>query len=158
MKAPKKFHPEVEAPTPDNNEMEKNLISLRAIRKSRLDRKEAEYRQSVAGLNCAKADLQKAISSAEEIKIKVKQEKKTLQKKQLNSIFTPITLQHWFAKESQLDDEIFDAIQIMRNASKQVTNMEQIVKNTKKIYNEGLLSIEKLDLLTIELRKENENQ
>ena len=46
----------------------------------------------------------------------------------------------------------------MRNASKQVTNMEQIVKNTKKTYNEGLLSIEKLDLLTIELRKENENQ
>lgn len=157
MQKIKRYRPEEIPAAKPPSDMEKNIASLRMIRKSRLDRKEAEYRKMVNKLNTAKSDLDAAATAIDDIKRSTTEEKQILQEKNLSALTTQSNLQRWFDRENQLDDLVIDATYRKKNEIKRVLEIEREVKDAKAVYQKALLGIEKLDILQHELSLANED-
>ena len=157
LKAAPKHRPEAEAPPIPQSDMEKNIDSLRIIRKGRLDRKEAEYRKTVNKYNMAKKSVTDAEKEIEETRKNTVDEKNKMFNENLNMKMTQGGLFQWMERENDLDDMIHKSILQKESKERDMQLIKKEVDAKKLDYDKALRGIEKLDILKEEIHLENQN-
>lgn len=157
LKAPPKHRPEAEAPPAPKSDMEKNIDSLRIIRKGRLDKKEAEYRKMVNQYNTAKKAVNDAEKKIEKNRKDTADEKSTMSKNNINLRMTQSSLFQWMERENHLDDIINESILQKESKEKDMLKIKKEMDAKKQDYEKALRGIEKLDILKEEIRLDNQN-
>lgn len=154
MQNPKKFRPEAEQPPMPPSDMEKDIASLKSLRKLRLAKKERDYSQKKKVLNQAEETLNEQMNKIRNLQASTKQEKKRLHQINISRSSQPHELLQWIEYEQSLDDAIQKSIQDLIPFQRKVESASNEEKKSKAILRQAQLSIEKLEILEEEIKKE----
>lgn len=146
------FEPE---PPPDEDliKLEKNITSIRDIRKNRLNRIEAEYSKKKQELELSRQMLEKRDQEVNSARQAFVDGKESLRNHYLNRASSLNSLREWSEKEESLKKDVGSAVLAKEESADIVEENKKKVDEAKKEYQKVLLSIEKLDVFLEEIQE-----
>ncbi|MFT6387459.1 MAG: hypothetical protein ACJAUP_000830 [Cellvibrionaceae bacterium] len=148
----KKHYPVADIDEPDENVLlKKQLTAVKAIRKRRLNRHEAEYRQKLKELELSREALEAHDGELHEAKEALTDGKELLRSQYLNTVSTLGHLREWSDKEDALKKNVALASRVRQKTLERIDADKEAVEEAKKNYQKTLLSIEKIDIILEEV-------
>jgi hypothetical protein len=142
----KTHHPFFDTDDSENDVLlKKQLTAIKSIRKKRLNRHEAEYRQKLKELELSRQTLETHDGEVHDAKQSLTHGKELLRNQYLNTSSTLSQLREWSDKEDTLKKNVALVSRVREETLERVEADKKVVDEAKKNYQKTLLSIEKIN-------------